>query len=222
MIVIVGSRFDRAATELADRWSSHRAVLLTAEDLVSPGWAVEPGAWEAGTLVAGGRPLPVADVTGVVVRRPAVLAEELTPVHPDDRPYLAAELNAFLTALLANLARPVLNRASPRSLCGPGWTGPAWRSAAAGCGFTLARRGRRPSRTILVCGERPVGRRSATAAAQVTADRAVDLARAAGTELLEVHLDGDRFVSASSCPPLTADRCRAVVLRRLQSGEATP
>ena len=67
----------------------------------------------------------------VLTCRPAVLAEELGRIAADDRSYVAAELNAFLVAWLSALPSRVVNRPTPRSLCGPAWNRVQWQAAAA-------------------------------------------------------------------------------------------
>jgi hypothetical protein len=105
VIVVVGSRHDRVATELVAAW---KATLCSAEDLVSPGWVWPPRGggriWRAGGACVDDR-----DVSGVFVRRSAVYAEELTAIHPDDRAYVAAESHAFLSLVLATTAARVCN-----------------------------------------------------------------------------------------------------------------
>ncbi len=213
MIVVVGSRFDAAAIELVRTWSSADAVLLSAEDHIAPGWVVAAGDGANDVAVVSGRHVAVADVSGVVTRRPSVLAEELADIHPDDRGYVAAEINAFLVAWLGALRCPVVNRPTPTSLCGPGWGAAHWRAAAARCGFTLARRPAERSHAVVVCGPRVFGARS-----EATRDSAQALARSAGVTLLEVHLAGSRFLGASACPDLSSDEVRDAVLDELLVG----
>jgi hypothetical protein len=107
VIVLVGSRHDRVSQELTARWSN--AVLCSAEDLVAPGWVWGNHDPVARTWVASGQQIPDAQVSGVFVRRSAVYPEELTPVHPEDRAFLAAETQAFLTFVLATTAARVVN-----------------------------------------------------------------------------------------------------------------
>jgi hypothetical protein len=134
VIIVLGSALDPAAAQLVTDLGQWRpaggARLVSAEDLGRPGWAFDPAAPSEGRLVAGGAVLPVAEVHAVVVRRPAVAAEELAWLDPADRQYGAAESNAFLVAWLSALPVPVLNRPSATCLCGPGWSRLHWRLAA--------------------------------------------------------------------------------------------
>ena len=105
MVVVVGSRHDPVATELAVSWS---ASLCGAEDLVGPGWAWHAGGGPRTWRIAGAR-VDDRDVSGVFVRRGTVYADELTAIHPDDRAYVAAEAHAFLSLVLASTSARVCN-----------------------------------------------------------------------------------------------------------------
>jgi hypothetical protein len=105
VVVVVGSRHDPVATELANSWS---ASLCGAEDLVGPGWAWHAGGGPRTWRIAGAR-VDDRDVSGVFMRRGTVYPEELTGIHPDDRVYLAAEAHAFLSLVLASTSARVCN-----------------------------------------------------------------------------------------------------------------
>jgi hypothetical protein len=66
-----------------------------------------------------------------------VIPAELPHVVPDDRDYLAAEMTAFLRCWLSGLRCPVVNRPTPLSLSGPGWTPAHWTIAAARLGMSV-------------------------------------------------------------------------------------
>lgn len=106
MIVVLGGRHDPAATALVAAWPG--AALCSAEDLCAPGW-VWPMADGDGARrwVVQGRRVPDTAVSGVFVARSAVHPAELRGTHPQDRAYLAAELTAFVTHLLASTAARV-------------------------------------------------------------------------------------------------------------------
>ena len=72
----------------------------------------DPSYPDRGRLVAGGSVFPVSEVTGVLTRRPHVFEVELMQVAVEDRPFVAAEINAFLLAWLSSLRCPVINRPS--------------------------------------------------------------------------------------------------------------
>lgn len=107
MIVVVGSRHDPVATDLVRSWP--RAVLCSAEDLVSPGWVWSHSQPETCTWIVDKKPVRDEEVTGVFIRRSAVYAEELITTHPADRAFLAAEAHAFLTFILATTSALVVN-----------------------------------------------------------------------------------------------------------------
>lgn len=161
-----------------------------------------------------GNPVAVREIRAVVTRRPAVVAEELSSVDPEDRSYLAAETNAFLVAWLAAIPCCVLNRPTPTSLSGPAWTDIHWRAAAARAGVPWAVdiSGGSGTYDVLVCGDRCVGARS-----RADVDRARRLARAAGVHLLGVRFRGGRIGAASVWPDLSGEEEQAVVLEHLLS-----
>jgi len=107
VIVVLGSRYDPAARFLLG--SVTDAALCSAEDLTRPGWAWPLKSSSFGRWVIEGETVDDRDVTGVLVRRSCVYAEELTTTHPDDREYLAAEATAFLTFVLAQTGACVIN-----------------------------------------------------------------------------------------------------------------
>lgn len=106
MIIVLGARHDPVATTLVAAWQG--ATLCSAEDLCAPGW-VWPLAGNDGARrwVVQGRAVADSAVRGVFVARSAVHAAELHATHPRDRAYLAAELTAFVTHLLASTAARV-------------------------------------------------------------------------------------------------------------------
>jgi hypothetical protein len=201
VLAVLASAHDPAARSLVRDWSSADAVLVSAEDLTSPGWVFQMGDAARGSLVAGGQRVPVRSLRAVVTRRPAVVAEELPWIDPADRAYVAAELNAFLVAWLSALACPVVNRPSGVSLSGPGW-GPAhWERAGLSWAADF-------SHTVVVCGSACFGARGESEAADALA-----LARRAGVELLEVRFSDDGVPSgASELPALDSNEVRQALL----------
>src|SRR5580658_7170092 len=93
--VVVASRHDREAAALVARWAADGAALLSAEDLSRPGWRFHPEAPETSVAVIGGAVTPCREITGVLVRRPCVVAAELSHIRSADRDYLAQEMSAF-------------------------------------------------------------------------------------------------------------------------------
>ena len=137
MLVVIASREDSRANELVSLPIASPAVLLACEDLCRPGWRFDPGCPERGQLVAGGSVLPVSRVTGVLTCRPHVFEAELTQVALEDRPFVAAEINAFLLAWLSSLRCLVINRPSGTCLSGPAWRPQQWVQVAASLGLRV-------------------------------------------------------------------------------------
>ena len=61
-------------------------------------------------MVVDGRIVRCQKIAGVLTRLPYVYEREVHHIALDDRQYVAAEMGAFLTAWLASLACPILNR----------------------------------------------------------------------------------------------------------------
>ena len=211
MILVVASSLDPSARELVRAWSDADARMLSAEDLCSAGWSFFPLSTQAGWLVADGKTLPVAAVEGVVVRRPAVTAEELTWIADDDRAYVAAEINAFLVAWLCALPCCVLNRPTPTSLCGPAWSQLHWRVAAARRGIHWSESAAAPTQQqAIFCRSAQHG---ASSAGQNQTGR--ELLRASATQLLGVEFDGEAVAAVTVQPQLSRAAVRAMVLSQL-------
>jgi len=164
-----------------------------------------------------GAAVAVADLEGVLTLRPSVFEDELVHIMPDDRPYVAAEMNAFLLAWLTVLPCRVVNRPTATSLLGPHWRREQWIRAAASLGIPAAparrtsrvsadgldagRIGSTRSAAVVVVGERGFGD-----VAPELVDRAVMLARHARAALLEVWFEdagsNARLLDANPFTPL--------------------
>ena len=107
MIVVVGSRHDSVAADLVASWPD--AALCSAEDFVHQGWVWRHRQPESRTWIINAKPVRDEDVTGVFIRRPTVYAEELATIDPADRTFLASEIHAFLTFVLATTSARVVN-----------------------------------------------------------------------------------------------------------------
>jgi hypothetical protein len=129
-------------------------------------------------------------------------------VHPDDRQYAAAEMQAFLLAWLDSLECPVLNRPSPSNLSGPGWSTSQWVQRARRLGFAARPITQRAvfaadapsdnenrvdgnSIAVDVVGQRAFlgGGREPMANETALVQAALVLARDAGVELLRVYFE---------------------------------
>lgn len=208
MIAVVADAADGEAAALAERWESAGAMLVTPFDLSRPGWAVEfPGAGPR--FVAGGEVRRTADLSGVVVRLPAVLPGHLPHIRRPDRDYASAEMTAFLAYWLAALRCPVVNRPSPTFLLGPAWTNAQWLAAATASGLRVrcvsVVQGEAPRpgdlAWVTVVGDRSLGDDGPRGRA------AVALARAGGAVLLGVAFEAGgstaAVVAVSARPPMT-------------------
>ena len=230
MLVIVGSVFDQEAVNLTASWHGDGAALLTCRDLSTPGWRHFCGDRAASTAVIAGRVVPISSIRAVLTRRASIYSAELTQVSPEDREYVAAEMNAFLLAWLGELECPVLNRPTPGCLSGANWSSAQWVHQAARLGIPV-----RPYRAfvpgrvdgpsdvpaieVTVVGDRCFGAPDAE-----VASRARALARAAGVQLVSVQFADARervFLGANLLPavadPAIVDAVRDLLLTERKS-----
>jgi len=223
VIVVLASRHDAAARQLAERWEPHGGRLLTCEDLSGPGWRCRLSDTQGSRAVIGGRPAGIGDIRGVVTRLPWVTEAELPQIVPSDRAYVAAEMSAFLTFWLSELACPMLNRPGEGSLSGPCWRREQWvvHAARAGLNIRSERRHLSPEaplpppptagNVVTVVGERCLGN-----AHESLQQRSRQLARLANVDLLAVHLSGPEpdaaFLNASIYPDIGDDDVGAAML----------
>ncbi len=229
MILILASRRDAAARDLAARWSHVDAAVVTCRDVCRPGWqADERGAQ---TLCVDGRVIDAAEVEGVLGRVAYLMPDELSHLDPGDRPYAAAELSAFLVAWLAALDVPMLNRPTATCLSGPGWQPEQWMHAAASIGLdVLPMRRRVPDDrppedvdtvTVTVVADTCVGARDDAMAAAALA-----LARRAGTALVELAFaagtPAPTFVRMGMWPDVLRSDLGELALAALTAGRAHP
>lgn len=222
MIAVLASRLDPESRSLVDDWSTAGAALLSAEDLISPGWTFSVGDPSKGTAVIDGRRVNTGDITAVLTRRPSVLPEELTRIHRDDRAYVAAEANAFLVAWLSALPCTVVNRPTTTSLCGPLWDMLHWKCAALRAGLPWSCHPEERSddgsaedtaeaHEVIVCGMQCVFAHSVEEAAMARA-----LSRAAHTELLGVRFRRDGIAGVTIAPSLDDRDVRGALLDHLR------
>jgi hypothetical protein len=231
MLVVVGSRHDKGASELVRRWKEQEAALLSCEDLSAPGWHYSPSDRKSSRAVVDGQIIREGDIRGVVVRRPWLVQEELTHIAPVDREFVAAEMNAFLLAWLSQLSCRVVNRPCGTSLCGPNWRPQQWTLAAASVGLQVEpTRWRVAGHAKTNVRRRPKKNRQLTQVIVVNtrclgdvnddlAAGAIRLAAKAGVTLLEVWFTsrkaGSRFVTAHPMPSLENSNIADAVCRYL-------
>jgi hypothetical protein len=162
---------------------------------------------------------------------PGVSELELLHIIPADRPYVAAEMTAFLLSWLSTLTCPVVNRPSPTCLSGPYWRPEQWAHVAAQIGMRVQPVHRRAawaagsapaaqeSLTVTVVGERCLGRADDTV--MTGAQR---LAKAANVDMLAVRVSGPgsdaTFLGANSCPDLSCQETADAVLEYIEAGPA--
>jgi hypothetical protein len=223
VIVVVASCHDAHAQGIVAHWGSGCATMLTAEDLCSPGWSVSVPRSARAAAVIGGRIVRPDQISGILTLRPWIFAPELRAIRPDDRAYVAAELNAFLIEWLMAQSCPVLNHPSLSCLAGPNWRAEQWIHAAARLSIPV-RTHRRPARNdcspraeentgeIISVGDRCFG--CDDPRLQSWSRR---LAEAAGTDLLCSRFslaEGD-LLSAHPWPRLTDPVVLAAIRERL-------
>jgi hypothetical protein len=198
MLLVLSSIVDQYVEAGVELWRAKgtEVEVITCHDLAQPGWRLtlddEP------TLVVGGKLVHVKDLNAIITRLAYVTPLELPFMHVEDRDYAAAEMQAFLLALLTSIKCPVLNQPRPGNLCGPAWVGDQWTSCAARTGVAV----------------RPIVRRAYAGGVAVTTEPAVErtvvhvvgdeafgdapanvhksavaIAKAAGTDLLRVAFD---------------------------------
>jgi hypothetical protein len=130
MIFVIASRYDNAALQLPRSWSREHFVVSTPADLSCSGWRYCMTSPETSTAVVSGRVVSCSEITGVLTRLVCIHEWDLPHIIPEDRGYVAAEMNAFLLFWLSTIRCPVLNRPSAGNLCGPNWSSEQWVQAA--------------------------------------------------------------------------------------------
>lgn len=256
MLVVVASRHDKAAKALVEGWAVHGASLLTSEDLSVAGWrhylSCSDVEWESlvttgvrhqprqatldlhSTAVVGGQRIAIEQITGVLTRLPCIFEPELLHIVPEDRAYVAAEMNAFLISWLSRLKCPVLNRPTPNYLLGPAWRPEQWIYAAAQIGIPVRPRKRKvslsPQTASTQVAEKPwvtvtvVGKHCLGTANQTLIRHARNLADAAKVDMLTVYFGGDEsqveFLSADLWTDIASPEVADAILEYLRGGNA--
>ncbi len=215
MIIVLAYRADTRARQFVDTFPGHGARLLTSRDLSREGWQLRSPAFSEGTICADGEVLPVRHIHGLISLLPVIPAEELLQIDSSDRPYVAAEMNAFLTYFLHRLDCPKLNPPALGSFLGCNWRPEQWLTAAATSGFRIrpVRRSttsdddysqQRPPETpttITLVGDKVIGDPGA-----LTLNRARKLRRQAGTTYLQILAhevdEQSEFIAASVIPDI--------------------
>jgi hypothetical protein len=193
VIAVVASERDPAVAALLDRWAPHAARVLSPRDLSTPGWRHHVGGAGEEWAVVSAERVPAGEIRGVLTRLPRVGADDLLHIVPEDRDYVAAEMNAFLLSWLTRLGCPVVNRPTATSLMGRNLGRERWLVLAARAGLPIA-----PARAGGADAERPRAFRAVTVVADrwvgdvapLLGERAVRLAGLAGLPHCTVRFDG--------------------------------
>ena len=232
MLIIFASEQDQTAWALVKRWAQRGAVLMTPSDLARPGWCCTSSNPAHSRCVIEGVSYSASAIRGVLIRSPFVFASDLWMIAEAERNFVAAEMNAFLIYWLNSLDVPVLNRPSPRSLCGPGWYPEHWimqasrlgmkvRAIEQSVGLTHIQPSAWPQHTgsfvdITIVGETCFGRSNPKLAKRVRA-----LAHAAGVEFVRFRFDTSGedacFLAADLFPPLDDTKIEDAVLGYLEN-----
>lgn len=195
MLVIVASRYDQEAQALINRWPDRAVRLLTCKDLSLSGWRHYPAHPQDSVAVIGGKTVPINQITGVLNRLPGVFDRDIPQIMPTDRPYVAAEMTAFLSAWLNQLDCPVLNRPTATCLLGPSWRPGQWQHTAARLGIPVRAEAQEIAMTGVVHTAQPpnsiritvIGNGVLGEVDPLLAQQARQLANAAQTDLLTVY-----------------------------------
>lgn len=233
MLLLLVHRGDEPAHAFAADLPDGAARVMTCAQLCELGvrWRMDDSA--AGTPQISWRAGEPAldDIDGVITRLTVIGDGDLPHIVEPDRAYVAAEMHAFLLALLDALPYPLLNRPSPACLYGPALRNLQWREHARALDIPVApmRAGdSAPERDAVVdatlIGERVVGTDDARLARWSRA-----LAARVGATYLAVRFHGRaeawRFVGAETYPRLELPSVRAALVEHFKpqpSGGAPP
>jgi hypothetical protein len=190
---------------------------MTPSDLARPGWCCTSSDPAHSQFVLQGVSYPSSVIRGALIRAAYIFPSDLPMIVPAERNFVAAEMNAFLIYWLNSLDVPVLNRPTPRSLCGPGWYPEHWTIAAASIGLHVKTIEQSVRLTHIQPSAWPqhsgpftdltiVGQTCLGPASPKLADRARALARLAGVSFVRFCFDTPDndacFLAADLFPPL--------------------
>lgn len=157
--LVLCSIHDRSAVRvycaLRKRLGADAVELVSGEELaLAPRWHHVLDSGNVGTelTLSDGRRIASDRVAVVFQRMQQLDMPQFERSKPDDREYAVTEMQALLLSWLAGLSCPVVNRASPRGLCGADRSRLEWMTLAARAGLPTrgselvseARRFRRP------------------------------------------------------------------------------
>jgi hypothetical protein len=237
------ARADDSAIRTLQQQAPNRVVHASIADLSCAGWQYVSGRPNEASAHAGGRIVPASEIAAVLCRIPAVTPADLPHQHRDDRAYVAAEMNAFLRAWLAQFAGVHFNEPTWVSLAGPNWHTLTWARLVGELGITVSSRAQRgtcsspgdltKSRS-LAAGSRRQGEHETATATVVCGevfgltdpsliDASLRIASAVRANVLAVTFKRDdddwNFLSAQACPEL--DSASAAALLRQAFARST-
>ena len=195
MRVVLASRFVREAPTIVSAWGGG-ASLLTPDDLASPGWIHRPGDSRRSRAVIDGERVPYRDIVGLWPITLTVTPFELPQIVERDRPYIAAEMSAFLREVIVGLTGRVVNQRQGPWMAA--WSPERWRWEAWSLGLRVVADDQPVTGSrelVTVVGGEIVG-------PAVLGEMASRLARAHGLDLLTLLFDDGRVAGASTRPPL--------------------
>jgi hypothetical protein len=217
MILVLASAVDLEATRFVQAWHGPEVHLLTPVDLSTAQWFHAIQRSGTNRFGLGGRSYETEVIQAVLVLLPGIRGVDLGQIVPEDRAYVAAEMNAFLFFWLNDLTCSIINRPQAGSLMGPTWGLERWRWEARAVGLTLCTHvpDSEGLKSLSVVGEQVYGTDDSN-----LQRAAVQLARSANTLLLTILLVNDQFLYAHTRPQLNNERIatavRALIERSVQ------
>jgi hypothetical protein len=144
MLLVLCSRADTAAHAFVTRFAEDGVRSLTCAGVSQKGWKMalrdKGGAAEVELIAAiDGKRVRQDEIEGVITRLGYVSENELGHIVAEDRPYVAAEMHAFLFAFLEALPCGIVNPPSPSCLYGPNMRALQWRRLVRELGIPVER-----------------------------------------------------------------------------------
>lgn len=130
MILVFASQFDEIAQQTVARWPKSNAALLTVNDVCTKGWYIDHDNFNKSVIVIDNKSLSVKNVSGIITVKSYIFDYELLKIEKPDRPYVVAEISAFLYYLFSSLKVPQINPPTSYNLTGPSWRYEEWYRAA--------------------------------------------------------------------------------------------
>jgi hypothetical protein len=225
VLIVLASCYDEAARFWVENWTDGDVTLLTPDDLSKVGWRHYLGNLQDSTALIKDEVISVEKISGVLTRLPCVFEQELLSIVEKDRPYVAAEMTAFLGSWLSDISCPILNKPTPICLMGTNWRPQQWIYAASQVGISVETHHQSislkaepqpvkiPSErvSVTVIGDRYIGEVD-----PILGTQAKKLAEFAGVELLVVHYNHPEadahFISADLWPDLKSSEITTAIL----------